>query len=171
MPKRLLKRWLPEHNKIKNHKHLRIFGKLLHDPNLWHLNRRSVSRACAIGLFCAFMPIPFQMVLAAAIAIALSANLPISVVLVWVSNPITMPPIFYFAYKLGAWLLHQPYQTIQFAFSADWLEHQLSIIWQPLLAGLLLCAIISSIIGYFLIRIIWRIYIYLHWRTRHKRRG
>ena len=68
---------------------------------MWHINRRSVSTAIFIGLFCAFIPLPSQMLLAALIAIWLKVNLPLSVALVWVSTLITMGPMFYFAYKLG----------------------------------------------------------------------
>ena len=68
------------------------------------MNRRSVSVACAIGLFCAFIPIPFQMILAAGLAIIVRCNLPIAVALVWITNPITMPPLFFLAYKMGAFL-------------------------------------------------------------------
>ena len=76
--------------KIKHEKVLKILGPAILQPNLWHLNRKSVSRAIAIGLFCAFLPIPLQMVLAAFFAIIFAANLPISVILVWITNPITI---------------------------------------------------------------------------------
>ena len=106
MPKKLIKKYMPDHETIRNHPHLnKIFGTLLHDPNLLHLNRRSVSMAFAVGLFMAFVPVPFQMVLAAAAAIIIRCNLPISVGLVWVSNPFTMPPLFYFCYLVGTWIL------------------------------------------------------------------
>jgi uncharacterized protein (DUF2062 family) len=58
-----------------------------------------------IGLFCAFLPLPFQMVIAASLAVLSRCNVPIAVVLVWVSNPITMTPMLFFSYQLGAWLL------------------------------------------------------------------
>ena len=82
MPRHLIKRYSPDHEKIRNHKHVKVFGKLLHDPNLWHLNRRSVSGAFGVGLFWAMIPMPFQMIAAAATAIGLRTNLPLSVVLV-----------------------------------------------------------------------------------------
>ncbi|MGL5373484.1 MAG: DUF2062 domain-containing protein, partial [Aeromonas veronii] len=34
MPKRLIKRWMPDQQTLKEHKHLRLFGKLLLDANL-----------------------------------------------------------------------------------------------------------------------------------------
>ena len=98
MPKRFLKRYMPKEHDIRNHKHMRYFGKLLHDPNIWHLNRRSVAGAFSVGLFMAMVPVPFQMILAAAAAIPCRVNLPISVGLVWITNPLTMPAIFYFCY-------------------------------------------------------------------------
>ncbi|MDH5777262.1 MAG: DUF2062 domain-containing protein, partial [Gammaproteobacteria bacterium] len=80
MPKKFIQRYMPDHDKIRQHPHLnKMFGTLLHDPNLLHLNRRSVSGAFFIGLFMAFVPMPFQMVPAAALAIYFRTNLPISI--------------------------------------------------------------------------------------------
>jgi len=76
MAKKFIKRYLPDPKKIRNNKNLKIFGKLINDPNLWHLNRYSVSAAFSVGLFIAFVPVPFQMALAAAIAILVRSNLP-----------------------------------------------------------------------------------------------
>ena len=94
MPRRIFKRYMPDPERIRGDKSLRFLGKLIHEPNLWHLNRRSVARAMAVGLFAAFIPLPMQMLLAASLAIPVRGNLPISIGLVWLTNPITMPPVF-----------------------------------------------------------------------------
>ena len=94
MPRRFIKRYMPHPERIKASRSLRFLGDLIHDPNLWHLNRHSVSRAMAIGLFWALIPMPLQMLAAAACAIPARANLPIAVGLVWLTNPLTMPVVF-----------------------------------------------------------------------------
>ena len=105
MPKKFIRRFLPEPQAVKNNKILRVFGSVLHEPNLWHLNRRSAAGGFCIGLFFAFWPVPFQMWLSAGVAIPFRANLPLSVATVWVTNPFTIPPIFYAAYKIGSTVL------------------------------------------------------------------
>jgi uncharacterized protein (DUF2062 family) len=157
MPKKFIKRYMPDHKVIREHKHLRIFGTLLHDPNLFHLNRRSVAGAFAVGLFFAWVPVPFQMVLAAALAIPLRVNLPISVALVWTSNPITMPPLFYFAYVLGTWILGVRETNFHFELTFEWLGSGLLAIWQPFLLGCFVMGVTSSLLGYVLIRLLWRL--------------
>ena len=114
MPRKLIKRFMPDHEVIKRQKALKIFGNVLYNPNLWCLNRRSASGAFAVGLFMAFVPLPSQMIMSAGLAIVCGVNLPLSVALVWVSNPITMPVLFYFAYKVGALVMHTPPQPFHF---------------------------------------------------------
>ena len=125
MPRRLFKRYMPHPDRIKDNKSLRFLGSLIHDPNLWHLNRHSVSRAMAIGLFWAMIPMPLQMLAAAASAITGRANLPISIGLVWLTNPITMPPVFYCSYKFGAWLMNTPTLQMPDHITISWVGHVL----------------------------------------------
>lgn len=125
MPRRLFKRYMPDPESIRSQKSLRFLGKLTHDPNLWHLNRHSVSRAMAAGLFAAFIPMPMQMLLAAGLAVWIRSNLPISVGLVWLTNPITMPPVFYCTYKLGAWLMQVPPRTLPDHLTWEWISQEL----------------------------------------------
>lgn len=170
MPRKFFKKWMPSHEKVRAHPHLnKIFGKLLHDPNLLHLNRRSVSGAFFVGLFMAFVPLPSQMILAAGVAIWLRVNLPMSVGLVWVSNPITMPALFYFAYKVGAWTLNVPVTDWHFELSFNWLFTELAAKWEPFLLGCLICGVVSGLSGFLLIRLIWRINIGNRWAARKKR--
>jgi uncharacterized protein len=169
MPKRLIKRFLPDHRKFRDHQQLKRFGARLHDPNLWHLSRRSVPGAFAIGLFIAFIPVPFQMIIAAAIAIIARVNLPISVALVWVTNPLTMPAIFYFSYKVGARLLGERIQPIAFEPSLRWLLTETHTIWAPLLLGSLICGAVSAVLGYFTIRSLWRLQVVKNWQARKLR--
>lgn len=169
-PKKIIKRYMPDHQTIRQHRHLQIFGHLLHDPNLWHLNRRSVSGAFAVGLFNAFVPVPFQMVLAAAGAILFRVNLPIAVGLVWVTNPITMPPIFYFAYVVGTWILGAPVHNVDFAISWTWLSAELVAIWRPFLLGCFICGALSAAGGYGAMRAVWRFMVIRDWRMRALRR-
>ncbi len=170
MARRFLKRYLPDHKTIREHKYLRCFGTLLHAPNLWHLNRRSVPRAFSIGLFMAWVPVPFQMVLAAGAAILLQANLPISVCLVWITNPATMPVLFYFAYKVGGWILDEPVRPLEFQLTFEWLGTQLHQIWQPFLLGCLVLGIVSAILGNILIRLFWVFRVRKDWQIRQESR-
>ena len=170
MPRKLIKKYLPDHRKVRTHKNLQCFGKLLHDPNIWHLNRRSVSGAFAVGLFVAFAPIPLQMILAAAIAIVMRVNLPISISLVWITNPFTIPPMFYFAYKTGAWLLDTPLHDIKFELSVDWLMAELGAIWEPFLFGCFILGLISGALGFMVSRLLWRIHIFQYVKKRRLRR-
>lgn len=169
MPRKFFKKISPDPKKIKENRFLSIFGDWLHEPQLWHLNRYSASVAIAIGLFCAFIPVPFQMVIAAALAIALSANLPLSVATCWVTNPLTIPPMFYFAYKVGAWTLGTPESPFAFELSMEWLESELGLIWKPFLLGCLICATASAVLGYFTIKMAWRYHVVMAWRARKER--
>ena len=157
MPRKFFQRFMPDPHTIKNHKSLSLFGEMLHAPNLWHMNRKSIAGAFAVGLFFAWWPVPFQMVLSAAAAIWFQTNLPLSVVLVWITNPVTMPVMFYLAYVVGTWILGVPEMAFAFEPTFDWLTHGLSAIWKPFLTGCLVLATISSLIGYATIQIIWRI--------------
>jgi len=172
MPRKLIKRFMPDHQKIRDQKCLRILGKCLHNPSLWHLNRHSVAGAVFVGMLCAFLPIPFQMVLAAAMAIMLHVNIPISVALVWLTNPLTMPPLFYFAYEVGQWVLGLP-DTEDFDFepNLDWMFAMLHNNWEPFLLGCLVCGLTLGIVGYIAIHLLWRGHVSYRWRNRRQQRA
>jgi len=168
MPKRIIKKYFPDQKTIKEHKHLQIFGTLLHNQNLWHLNRRSFAGSIATGLFIAFIPLPTQMIIAAAAAIVLRVNLPISVATVWITNPVTMPPMFYSAYWVGATLMDIPADSQTFEFSVDALISSLGTSWKPFLLGCFVLGSTSSALGYALARGFWRWIVVKKWLQRKK---
>ena len=169
MPKKFIKKYMPDPEKLKQQKSLQFLGDRLHEPNLWHLNRRSVSLAFAVGLFVAWIPTPGQMAIAAVAAFYFRANLPISVALVWITNPLTMPPMFYFAYTLGSWTLGQVGPAANFELTVESITNLFTENVGPFLFGCLILGIISSAIGYFGIRFFWKYHVNKQWELRKKR--
>lgn len=168
MPKKTLKRLMPDPGIIKNNKLLGLLGSRLHDINLWHLNRHSAAGAFAVGLFCAWLPIPFQMLFAATLAMLFRVNLPLSVVMVWFTNPLTMPPMFYFAYRLGAFLLGKPHHYEHFEMSLSWLTSAMSTAGPPFLLGCLVLGLVSAATGFMLIHGLWRWSVSRRWKLRRR---
>ncbi|MCA2015941.1 DUF2062 domain-containing protein [Vibrio tritonius] len=171
MPRKFIKRFMPNHDLIKRQKALKIFGNVLYNPNLWCLNRRSAAGAFAVGLFMAFVPLPSQMIMAAGLAVLFGVNLPLSIALVWITNPVTMPVIFYFCYKLGVWVMQMPPQNFHFELTWQFLREQLNTICLPLLVGCGISAVIASILGYFGIMGLWRYSVVRSWQKRRHKFG
>ena len=52
-------------------------------------------------------------------------NVPLAIALVWISNPITIPPLFYFTYRLGTLILGEPETVGSIELSLTWLSGQI----------------------------------------------
>lgn len=170
MPRDLIRRYTPHPDRIREHKALRFMSHLLYEPNLWHLNRRSVSRAMAVGLFWALIPMPMQTAPAVAMAIFLRTNLPVCLGLVWLTNPLTTPPVMYATYRLGAWLLGEPALSLPDSLSLEWVTNEIANVWKPLYLGSLVAAVGCSVIGYGGTRLYWRWWIQRQWQKRKNSR-
>ncbi len=171
MPRKFFKKYMPDQHLLRSHRSLRWLGTHLHDPNLWHLTRKSVSRAFLVGVFCAFLPIPGQMIVAAALALLCTSNLAISIGLVWLTNPLTMPPVFYTTYRLGAWILGTHVSVNEsFQWDLSSLQSELAAIWWPLLLGSLLTGIVLAVVSYFAIQGFWIWHVNHSWRMRRLKR-
>ncbi|MBK30779.1 MAG: ATP-binding protein [Legionellales bacterium] len=169
----LFKRYIPHKESIASNSIIRLFDEYLHDPNIWHIHRRSSAGGAAIGVFCAFIPIPIQTLSAAALAILFRINLPIAILFSFLANPITVPFIFFYSYKLGSILFGLEENQItniipENTTIIEWFNTIFLNIWEPLLIGCLILGLISSFITYFLIRLIWRIGAVVKWGNRHK---
>lgn len=147
-------------------------GTWLHNPNIWHLNRHSVSKAFVIGLFWMSIPMPSQMIAAAICAIFLRANLPLSVALVWISNPLTMAPIFYFNYVIGTLILgEEANENLSFELSWDWILNTLGDLWLPLYLGSIVVGLVLGAIAYFGLHLLWRNHVIKNWKARRQEKS
>ena len=171
MPKKQLSKWMPTPGKMRQHRSLKIFARWFENTHLWQLSRHTTAKAFAIGLYCAMLPVPGQMIIAVALAIVFTANVPLSFSLIFITNPLTMPAIYYAAYKVGAWILGTKPLDIEFEASWTWFTQYLDEIWLPLLVGSQVLGVLLGILGYVLIDLLWRNAIRRQWSARRARRG
>lgn len=171
MPRDFIRRYTPNPEQIRAHKSLRFMSHFLCNPNIWHLNRRSVSRAMAVGLFWAIIPMPIQTMPAIACAVFWHANLPVSLALVWMTNPVTMPAVMYATYQLGTWLLGEPALSLPDELTIDWVTQEIANLWKPLYLGSLISAVVLASTGYFGTRLYWRFWVQRSWHKRQRSRA
>ena len=162
---------IPTRETIHHYRLLRPFARQLSQPNLWHLNHRSVPRAIALGLGIGII-IPFMhMVLAALLAIPARANIAIAAAVTLVVNPLTIPPLYWAALHLGRWELRRgsdvdPEAAAQvsgeLARFLFWLHRESG----PLAVGILSLAAGTAAVGYVVSSFLWRRWILSRYRAR-----
>jgi uncharacterized protein len=135
---------------------MRPFQHLLHDHELWGVRRKTVLPAVAWGVFVAFLPIPGHVLAGVLGSLILRCNIPVAALATFISNPLTIGPIYYFCYRVGAKLLGLTPGEFDIELSFDWLSSTFLSIWQPLLLGCVLVGAIAALIAYVLLDVIWR---------------
>jgi uncharacterized protein (DUF2062 family) len=179
MAKKYFKKFLPHHDRVREHRIVRWLGPLLRHHNLWHLNRRSAAGGVAIGAFTGLIPGPVQMLLAALLAIIFRVNLPVALLTTLYTNPITTVPLYILAYEIGK-LFYHPTGAPPPAFEFDWkneswldffpaLLHWVVSLGPTFVIGVLILGSLLSVIGYFSVRGLWRVIAILEWRKRRHR--
>ena len=167
-----LRTHMPTRESIAGNRFLAPFAHRLLHTSLWRLNRRSIPRAVALGLFVGpIVPIAHTLV-AALIALPVRANLVLAIVMTWIINPLTIPIFYYEAYRTGAFLLHldkvnpaaavvpKPAHTLS-AFLSKAID-----VTGPAALGTVVLATAMAVIGYFGSALIWRLMIARRWRRR-----
>lgn len=181
MLRKLFRRWLPSHETVRGNRYVARFGPRLRHHNLWHLNRRSVAGGMAAGLFAGLIPgsNPVQFTAGALLAIAGRVNLPVAVLVTLYSNPFTIVPLYFVAFKLGQLALLQTGGTLPpLAFGlegrgfGEWLPA--ALVWldsvgKPLAIGLPLLALLLAAAGYVLVDWAWRLSVRCAWASRKRR--
>ncbi|HET7606843.1 MAG TPA: DUF2062 domain-containing protein [Sphingomicrobium sp.] len=171
-PMRWLTRHIPTRETIHEHRMLRPFAPHLAHPSLWRMTRRSVPRGVALGLFVAVI-IPFMHTfIAALLAIPTRANVAVAAVFTLVVNPLTIPPMYYAAYRIGSWELHHD-ATLLNPSAAERFSSELSrlLFWVheasgPIAVGILTIAALAGVIGYLSAALAWRFWSRSRWQQR-----
>ncbi len=108
---RRLKKWmrpLPRRSNVHRYPVLKWFSNTAYERSyLWSFRGKNVIPALFWGMWIAMLPIVgLQMLVVFFLAILLRANLPVIVALQWISNPLTMGPIYFADYQIGMTFLH-----------------------------------------------------------------
>jgi uncharacterized protein (DUF2062 family) len=183
MPRKLLRKFLPSHEAVRQYRYVAWLGPWVQHHNLWHVHRRSCAGGVAAGLFAGLIPgsNPVQFLAASLLAIGFRVNLPIAVAVTLYSNPFTIVPLYYCAFKIGQLALLQgdgdlaPVAPIfELSRLHEWIPialHWLGSVGKPLLLGLPLLALLLAFVGYFVVDWTWRIHVRMAWRKRRRRRA
>ena len=168
MPRRLAKHLSRQRHTLANRWFMRPFRRLLANPAYWSIHRSNVTRAVALGLFIAFIPLPVHLLVATALAIALQVNIPVALAATFVSNPLTMVPQYYFAYSVGSRLLGTGLEPFAFEMSWEWLQTGLLPIWKPFLLGCLALGTASALLGYAVLGTLWHVTLVMKYHERKR---
>ena len=179
MPRRWLKRVLPDVERYRDTRVAKLLGPRLFHPALWHLNRRSVAGAVAIGMFCGLIPGPLQMLGAGIGAVWFKRNLPVSLITTLYTNPVTIVPLYVLAFQIGALVLgaHHvmpPAPVFAGVAPAQWmamLGDWTLALGKPLLIGVPLLAMSLAAVGYWVVHLGWGLYLRQVLRRRRRARG
>jgi uncharacterized protein (DUF2062 family) len=113
-----------------------------------------ITRGVFVGLFWAFIPMPMQMLAVVATTPFIRFNVPIAIAMVWLSNPFTMPPMYYMEYLTGNFILgREGLENIEL--TLNWFSEHWSDIVVPLYVGTAFYSIVVSALVYILINWLW----------------
>ena len=180
MPRKFFRRYLPDPEAVRSSRMVAWCGPWLRHPNLWHLNRRSVPGAVAIGLFAGLVPGPLQMLTALLMAIPCRKNIPVAMIVTLYTNPLTIVPLYVLAYAYGRFLLpgeHGPFiapvemNWSDLAGSLRALGEWMLALGKPLGVGLIALGLTLAAIGYAATRLGWHAWVVAKWRARARRRA
>jgi len=118
------------------------------------INRKSVSRGAFWGILIGFIPMPFQMLAILALTPFIKFNVPVAISMVWLSNPFTMPFMYYMEYQTGNFILGRP-PLPDIQLTLEWFQSHWDSILLPLYVGTIPYSIIIASIAYAAINWCW----------------
>ena len=120
----------------------------------FNINRKMITRGVAIGIFWGFIPMPMQMLAVVAMTPFIRFNVAIAIAMVWLSNPFTMPPMYYMEYLTGNFILGQE-GIANIELSMEWFSANIGDIFVPLYVGSAFYSIVVSTVVYFALNWLW----------------
>ncbi len=126
-------------------------------------NRRAISRGLLVGLFWGFIPMPFQMAGVLITTPLFTFNVPLALATVWLSNPITYPPLWYLEYLTGNLILGKK-GIDNIELTMEWFQNHWDDIVVPLYVGTAFYSIVVSYLIYLFVNWLWK-------RSVHKERA
>jgi uncharacterized protein (DUF2062 family) len=132
------------------------------------VNRSMVTKALLIGLFIALLPIPMQMLIVLVLMRFFTFNVPLAILLCWITNPITMPFVYYIEYTIGSYILNTDILAMEM--SIEWFNNNFTSIFIQLYVGAFLLASLVSTGVYFLVNYLWIHLVYKNKKLHYKER-
>ncbi|MXP14403.1 DUF2062 domain-containing protein [Altererythrobacter confluentis] len=164
-PKTFLADWLrrnfPTREQMAANKYLKPIAHRFLSPELWRFTRRSVPRGVALGMFAAFIVPVGQIFLAAFLALPARANVPLSALVTFITNPFTLPFWLIIANKTGSFVLKIDAATMGAAneqiSSGRWQQFGWFLETAGVTAfGFVVLSVVSAAIGYVISSFVWR---------------
>ncbi|GEM_PF-3245920 len=149
------------HEKTAAKKHLAPLFQFFFHPRLWRFHPREAAGAVALGVFLGFTPLMgTHMVLGIIAAYLFKVNLPLLLLCVWISNPLTYPFLILYYYYLGSFLLGM---DVQYQIGGDMVSVFLGLS-KPVWMGSLISASVFGLFSYY----ITFIFVTVERRLRHQ---
>ncbi len=159
--------YMPARDELARNRYLAPIAHRFLTPELWRFTRRSVPRGVALGVFAGFIIPVGQIFLAAFLALPARANVPLSVLVTFITNPFTFPFWAVVANRLGGFLLKIDTVTTGGAAQSEiessrwvWLVEIFEGAGVTVLVtifGFIVLAVVCSAVGYVASSMIWRV--------------
>ncbi|MGY8972666.1 MAG: DUF2062 domain-containing protein [Sphingomonadales bacterium] len=157
---------MPTREQMARNKYLRPIAHRFLTPELWRFTRRSVPRGVALGIFAGFIVPVGQIFLAAFMALPARANVPLSTLVTFITNPFTFPFWALVANKIGVFILKADLAATGGAAQEEissgrwsWFIEMFEGVGVTVLVtvfGFIVLAIVGAALGYVFAGVVWR---------------
>jgi len=157
---------MPTREQMARNKYLRPIAHRFLTPELWRFTRRSVPRGVALGIFAGFIVPVGQIFLAAFMALPARANVPLSTLVTFITNPFTFPFWALVANKIGVFILKADLAATGGAAQEEissgrwsWFIEMFEGVGVTVLVtvfGFIVLAIVGVALGYVFAGVVWR---------------